>query len=278
MNSSNFTKYSQFPVSAETYDFMQNMILLAAKTASLGGDRYILSGCIENGNTVGSGYVVIDGEILPFAGGAKGTYVVVSESKNSVQVYDTKYEDIYMERKVIFGTGSGQIAWADFKNYTDLATMSAKLASLLTDFNNHINNHTVAWEKVQGKPSAFTPVNHTHPWADISGKPTSYPPSAHTHSGMAVYLGEFNAAGTITTKLEGSIDVSVSRVSTGCYILSHNIGNINYIVLGGGCNKDINATVSIRSMAEINKLSCKIYVSDDSSLNDGDCRFCILTF
>jgi hypothetical protein len=184
MNAIDFTKYGQFPVSEETFDFMQNMILLAARTASLGGTKYILSGCTESGNTVSAGYVVVDGEILPFSGGAKGTYVVISETKNSVQVYETNYADIYTDRKVIFGTGSGQIAWSDFKNYTDLATMSTKLASLLTNFTNHINNHTVAWANVSGKPSAFTPVNHTHPWTDISDKPTSYPPSAHTHAGI----------------------------------------------------------------------------------------------
>lgn len=40
---------------------------------------------------------------------------------------------------------------------------------------------SVAWEKITGKPSTFTPATHSHAWGDITGKPSTFAPSAHKH-------------------------------------------------------------------------------------------------
>lgn len=40
---------------------------------------------------------------------------------------------------------------------------------------------SVAWGKITGKPSTFTPATHSHAWGDITGKPSTFAPSAHKH-------------------------------------------------------------------------------------------------
>ena len=40
---------------------------------------------------------------------------------------------------------------------------------------------SVAWGKITGKPSTFTPATHSHAWGDITGKPATFAPSAHKH-------------------------------------------------------------------------------------------------
>ncbi len=275
MNKIDFLKYNQFPLSSETLNALQDMIFLAARIASLGGNYYILSGCeISSGGVATPGFVVINGEILPFKGGYVTSYVIIKETKSSVDVYDEKYEDIYISREVVFGTGSGQIPWSNFKRIRDVVSLASDIASLSTTLNNHINNHTVAWNNVQGKPSAYTPIAHSHKWSEISEKPATYPPSTHTHIGRVVYFGEFSAQGSIT-KYFGEIDVTCERIATGKYRLTHNIGHASYIVLGVGI--DVN-TVSLRCMENCNQNDCIVTASDDESLNNAQIRFIIMSF
>jgi hypothetical protein len=264
MNAIDFTKYSKFPVSSETFEFMQNMMALIAKIASLGGTNYILEGCTENGTTASEGTVVIAGEILPFAGGTKSTYVVISEAKESVQVYDEAYENLYITRKVIFGSGSGQLEWASFKKFTDLLTLAASLSTLSTSFAAHVASHSVAWANVTGKPSTYAPASHTHAWSAITDKAISL-----------AFLGEFDAAGTTVTTLAGSLTVTVARTAKGTYKLFHNIGHTNYIVVGVATNTK---TASLRANQEVTGTSCVVYMSDDGTLNDTGTRFMIITF
>ena len=141
MNSIYFTKYQQFPMSSETLQFMQNMVLAASNLALIGGKNFILSGCEEIGNNVSKGYVVVDGEIMPFAGGAKMSTVVIEETTSDVRVYNQTYNALYYTRQLIFGIGSRQRLWSSFPRNIDLAS--------------HINNHRVVWDNVDQKPLLF---------------------------------------------------------------------------------------------------------------------------
>jgi hypothetical protein len=157
MNRIDFLKYNQFPISTETLNALQDMVFLSARVASLGGSTYILDGCQESQNTVSPGIVVINGEILPFEGGAKSNYVTVIEEKSSVSVYGESYSDIYITRKAVFGSGSPSYPWASFKRLRDLASLAGDINSLAQALNAHFVSHTVQWSNVLGKPAAFTP-------------------------------------------------------------------------------------------------------------------------
>jgi hypothetical protein len=134
---------------------MQSMAQLVAKLASLGGNNYILSGCVTTGSNVAAGTVVINGEILPFLGGAVETYVVIEETKRSVTAEGQVFEELYVSRSCRFGTGTGQLAWADLKRVPDVFTMSEAIDALAQDFESHVNDHHVTWGNVDDKPSIF---------------------------------------------------------------------------------------------------------------------------
>src|ERR1035437_4342982 len=114
MNTINlFNSKKQFPLSTQAIDFMQDMIKKAYQLARIGGsDNYILTGC-ENttGNAWASGYVVINGELLPFMGGTGtgASTVRIKETKSDVVAgYDT-YSEVYTTRVVEFGSNVGGV-------------------------------------------------------------------------------------------------------------------------------------------------------------------------
>lgn len=280
MNHIDFLKYNQFPLSTETLSALQDMIVLTARISSLGGHNYILSGCTEQNNVVSPGYIVVAGEILPFEGGTKSTYITIVEEKSSVNVYDDSYKDIYISRKAVFGSGSPQYQWNSFRRLKSIDELSTDIENLRNTLNSHIENHTVQWSKIFGKPSTYPPASHTHDWGSITSKPTTFPPASHSHPGLGVFLGYFDKDGKSVTKYFGSFDVSVARINTGKYKLIHNIGHTNYIVLGvgGEINNWKYKTISIRSNIEVSANYCVVVTSDDATPNDCDIRFCILSF
>ncbi|HBL74256.1 MAG: hypothetical protein A2W90_18050 [Bacteroidetes bacterium GWF2_42_66] len=131
MNQIDLFKYARFPLSAETLDFLQQMAALMSKAVGIGGDNFILSGCVEAGTTVSSGIIVIAGEVMPFVGGTKETYIIIEETKRSVTAEGTVYNEIYIERKARFGTGPAQVEWALFKPVLTIPALDAKIAGVI---------------------------------------------------------------------------------------------------------------------------------------------------
>lgn len=130
MDKIDFFKYPRFPLASETLDLLQQMSVMMSKAAGIGGDNYILSGCVEAGPNVGAGFIVFDGEVLPFQAGAKETYIVVEETKRSVTAEGQVFADIYISRVARFGTGAGQKAWADFARIS-IPDIYAKIAAVI---------------------------------------------------------------------------------------------------------------------------------------------------
>lgn len=133
MNSINFTGRSSFPWSSDTFDFSQNMFLLAAQLAKIGGDTYILEGCIQTGMNVAPGTVVINGEILPFTGGVIQDTVYIKETKRSVNALGVNYPDVYTTRTVEFGIGTTRFTWSGFKQITTNQEIEKAIADIKKD-------------------------------------------------------------------------------------------------------------------------------------------------
>ncbi|MDR3350697.1 MAG: hypothetical protein LBN98_03480 [Prevotellaceae bacterium] len=120
MNKGNYLGRVQYNVPVSTYglDFTQNQILLAAKAASIAGHNYILSGCEEAGNNVSPGILIINGELLPFIGGAKQDKIRIKETAETITAANEVYEQLYTKRHVEFGSyvdGTNTFDWPDFK-------------------------------------------------------------------------------------------------------------------------------------------------------------------
>lgn len=113
MNKINFTAKDNFPLSSDTMDMMQQMIGSSASMALLGGSNYILSGCVDNGTNVSNGIIVIDGEILPFEGGAKKTKFTIQQTTKTLTAFGVDYPEAYIYRSAKF-SDTGEYTWSDF--------------------------------------------------------------------------------------------------------------------------------------------------------------------
>ena len=127
MNSIDFNK-NNFPITANVLGHMQTNSALIEKLTGLVGGNFILTGCVTQGGSVSSGYVVVNGEIMPFSGGAIQTYVRVQSVNITVTVNDATYTRT--EKNLFFGVGAGQIEWSTFRRATDLLTMIENRALL----------------------------------------------------------------------------------------------------------------------------------------------------
>lgn len=117
MNKQNFESENSFPLSTKALTFMQDMVMASAQLAQIGGDNYILSGCETSGNNVAPGIIVINGEVMPFEGGAKVRTITIIETPESIIANGLPFDNIRVTRKAKFATGTGAnyYPWANFK-------------------------------------------------------------------------------------------------------------------------------------------------------------------
>ncbi|PIB28932.1 hypothetical protein BFP77_08420 [Maribacter sp. 4U21] len=110
-----------FPADNEFLMLIQSIIGEVSQLSNIGGTDFILKGCEVTGGNAAAGWMVLNGEVIRFAGGAVGTNVTVTEDVENV----TYLEDVnpadglgdskaaYYIRTAEFGTGgSYTVAWA----------------------------------------------------------------------------------------------------------------------------------------------------------------------
>lgn len=168
MNNVNFLSQQSYPLSSETGDFLQNMIILVARLSALGGTSYILSGCTKTGNNYAPGLMVVNGEILPFDGGVAVSqsipgqptkdWAVIVENNDNVQVYDVLYPNAFTRRRVVCGMGAGQF---DLKTLAQVSTIQALSSAIAT-----INNSLAT---MNGAIAGKAPSVHNHTIAQVTG-------------------------------------------------------------------------------------------------------------
>jgi hypothetical protein len=137
MNRINLTQTGGFPLEEDTLNFMQSSFSQLAALTGLGGKDYILSGCEVNGANVANGTVVINGEILPFIGGAKQEFIIVEETSEN-----RTFED--GQSKPVFFTRVAKMANVGVMTFDSLIRVSN-----LIDINNRIlKQEVVKWTPV----------------------------------------------------------------------------------------------------------------------------------
>lgn len=117
MNKQNFEARDRFPLSTQALSFMQDMIMATAQLALIGGDNYILSGCTITGDNVSDGVIVINGEVMPFKGGAKVNTITIVEEPIQVSANGLTFENARVKRYAKFasGTGANYYPWSIFQ-------------------------------------------------------------------------------------------------------------------------------------------------------------------
>ena len=110
--------------------FMQNAYSLFNHFGHLAGNKVIISGCEEIGNTITPGTVFINGELFPFEGGAKDSTVFIKEVTNEVTFEDGFLRPLEIIRSVAFGRSVPEktFNWEDFKRVNNLQEIEDRKA------------------------------------------------------------------------------------------------------------------------------------------------------
>lgn len=119
-----------YPFDVGFLAFMQNAYNLFNHFGHLAGNKAIISGCEEIGNTITPGTVFINGELFPFEGGAKGDTVIIKEETNEVTFEDGFLRPLETIRTAIFGRSTPEKTynWKDFQRVTNLQDLGKNKA------------------------------------------------------------------------------------------------------------------------------------------------------
>lgn len=132
MNSINLTNRTTFPLDVETLEFLQEMIRHVYAVAGIGGSNYILSGCEERNGTISPGLLVVDGELVAFAGGVPKERIRVLDTVQSVEVEGEIFREAYLKRTAEF-SDTGNHKWADFRPVPTNAELAERLSAITGD-------------------------------------------------------------------------------------------------------------------------------------------------
>ena len=130
MNKINFNQTGGFPLSTNILDAMQSAYAIFNQLGSLQGNKAISSGCAQLGNTVADGVIFLNGEILPFKGGAIGSSVVIKEESENRVFEDGATKPVIYKRYAGFGSSLPEktFAWVEFKRFENLLNLTEKKA------------------------------------------------------------------------------------------------------------------------------------------------------
>ena len=118
------TDQSNLAITSTFLGFMQDSLAELVKLSALGGDNYILSGCVVTGSSVSAGYIVTNGELLEFKAGNLSTYFLIREIEETHNIQEGSHTIV--TRYAEFGVGAEQIAWSSLlriKNNEELEAL-----------------------------------------------------------------------------------------------------------------------------------------------------------
>ena len=130
MNKINFNQTGGFPLSTNILDAMQSAYAIFNQLGNLAGNKAIISGCEQLGNTVADGVIFLNGEILPFKGGAIGSSVIIKEESESRVFEDGATKPVIFKKYVTFGSSTPEktFVWAEFKPIKNLISLAQEKA------------------------------------------------------------------------------------------------------------------------------------------------------
>ncbi|WP_417366915.1 hypothetical protein [Flavobacterium beibuense] len=115
MNRLDFVQTGGFPLKAERLAEMQAAYGLFNTLGLIAGNFSIITGCEVAGSNITDGVIVINGEVLPFQGGAPLANVIIIENQTSKEFENGSVKVVHYERYAKFGTAATQYAWNNFK-------------------------------------------------------------------------------------------------------------------------------------------------------------------
>jgi len=104
--------------------------------AKFTGEKFVVSGCVDDGANVSEGWIVVNGELLPFTGGAINTQIVIETILADEGFDDGTLKQVYTTKRASFGIAGGF-------NYTDLKRLpfsSTSISECVTQIASMVKN------------------------------------------------------------------------------------------------------------------------------------------
>ncbi len=153
-----YSNLGGFPLTQDVLAFMQDSYRdVLSAIARLCGNKVIVYGVTVAGANVSDGWLVINGEFIPFVGGNLGTQVLVSETGTPLTFEDASVPNVLFTKTATTGAIGG-FPFSDLVRLPTLAAQMGTIQALVTDLTNLTNDFN----------------NHTHAWTDITNKPAGY--------------------------------------------------------------------------------------------------------
>ncbi|WP_447951332.1 hypothetical protein [Chryseobacterium koreense] len=132
MNRIDYNQTGGFPLSTQILDAAQKAYNDFNQLGYLAGNNLvIITGCDPAaGGTVTNGFVVINGELLPFVGTTQTTNVIIVETADSRGFEDGSVKPVIYTRYATFGDGPEVFQWADFRRPMTLFALEDRLTQL----------------------------------------------------------------------------------------------------------------------------------------------------
>lgn len=169
-----FSKLEGLATYQDTLDFLQTSYREAISAiAKALGSKVIVTGITDLGTTYSDGWVIIDGDLMPFAGGLKTDRIVVEEISDTEIFNDGSIQTVYYTKRAKLGI-TGGFAFSDFIRVDTMSAISVGLKNLVTAHNNlqaAFNTHTHSWNDITNKPATFPPSYHRTNWGDLDNVP-----------------------------------------------------------------------------------------------------------
>jgi microcystin-dependent protein len=253
MNTVKLDQTGGFPLETETLVHMQDAYGIFQAFGDIVGAKSIIKGCVVTGGNVGDGVIYLNGELLPFVGGAVQTTVVVIETSTDGEFEDGLLKPIYYTRYATFGVGVGSVNWADFVRAYPLT--SALFVDEVRMYSGIVANIPWGWYLMDGQngtrdirdkfPIPYNPANVDY---DAIGKAgglkevtlTEAQMPAHNHS-ATIYSG-----GSHTHRLQDGLGAGETNpLTTNTGISGNNalggwISPTNLLEAAGGHTHTIN--------------------------------------
>lgn len=123
---------NDFPVDCETMDYINQRIALCEALGAMGGDKIILSGCVDNGTTRSAGYIFLkttdypEGEVLRFEGGNTSATFAIRKTNIDITAEGETYSGAYTKRSAVTGTGTETYNWSEMTEVSGVSNRALK--------------------------------------------------------------------------------------------------------------------------------------------------------
>lgn len=127
-----FMQTGGVPLTNDLLDVLQKTYDIYNCIAPLAGNLTIIAGCELSGSYVNPGVVAIDGEVLPFVGGALSSTVYINIESQSETFQDQTDKILIIKKTVQFGSATTSYNWADFVKLETLKEIQLRVNNGVT--------------------------------------------------------------------------------------------------------------------------------------------------